>query len=57
MTGLISFEAHVKIPPGEQEVVHRLQLDGTFRLRDRGSPAPMFSGIKPESSRSRQSGG
>jgi AsmA-like C-terminal region len=24
----------VKIPPGEQEVVDRLQLDGTFRIRD-----------------------
>ncbi|MGI8958814.1 MAG: hypothetical protein ACR2IV_03435 [Bryobacteraceae bacterium] len=33
MTGLISFLSTVKIPPGEQEVVDRLQLDGTFGIR------------------------
>ena len=40
MTGLISFESTVKIPPGEQEVVDRLQLDGTFRLRDTRFTSP-----------------
>ncbi|MFL6352434.1 MAG: AsmA-like C-terminal region-containing protein [Bryobacteraceae bacterium] len=34
MTGLISFQSTVKIPPGEQDVVDRLQLDGTFGIRD-----------------------
>jgi hypothetical protein len=34
MTGLISFQSTVKIPPGEQEVVDRLQLDGNFSIRD-----------------------
>ena len=34
MTGLITFESTVKIPPGEQEVVDRLQLDGNFSIRD-----------------------
>jgi hypothetical protein len=32
MTGGIRFDAKVKIPPGETEVVERLQLDGTFGL-------------------------
>ncbi|MGI9071667.1 MAG: AsmA-like C-terminal region-containing protein [Bryobacteraceae bacterium] len=34
MTGLISFLSTVKIPPGEEEVVDRLQLYGTFGVRD-----------------------
>lgn len=40
MTGLISFQSTVKIPPGEQEVVDRLQLDGTFRVHDTRFTSP-----------------
>jgi hypothetical protein len=32
MTGGISFNAHVKIPPGESDVIRRLQLDGSFDM-------------------------
>jgi hypothetical protein len=32
MTGRIRFDSKVKIPPGESEVIDRLQLDGTFGL-------------------------
>ena len=32
MTGGIHFNTHVKIPPGETQVIDRLDLDGTFTL-------------------------
>jgi hypothetical protein len=32
MTGGLSFNAHVKIPPGESDVIKRLQLDGSFDM-------------------------
>jgi hypothetical protein len=32
MTGTIAFNTTVKIPPGDQPVVDRLQLDGHFKL-------------------------
>ena len=32
MTGAIRFDTKVKIPPGNTEVIERLQLDGTFAL-------------------------
>jgi hypothetical protein len=32
MTGAIRFDTKVKIPPGNTEVIERLQLDGTFGL-------------------------
>lgn len=32
MTGAIQFQTKVKIPPGETEVITRLQLDGSFDL-------------------------
>jgi hypothetical protein len=32
MSGGISFNAHVKIPPGESDVIRRIQLDGTFNM-------------------------
>jgi hypothetical protein len=34
MTGRVSFETTVKIPPGETEVIDRLQLNGSFTLRN-----------------------
>src|SRR6185312_2030985 len=34
MTGRISFDTTVKIPPGETEVIERLQLDGAFTLKN-----------------------
>lgn len=34
MTGRITFNTSVKIPPGKTRVVDRIQLDGTFTLND-----------------------
>jgi hypothetical protein len=34
MTGRVSFNTTVKIPPGESEVIERLQLNGSFTLKN-----------------------
>jgi hypothetical protein len=34
MTGRVSFQTAVKIPPGETDVIERLQLAGTFSLKN-----------------------